>query len=412
MNFLRMLRERHLAVLWVSQVLSAIGDHLYAIAVIWIAVKVAGGGAGLVAAAGTAATLAFGLLGGVYADRCDRRKTMVAVDLLRGAAVLALPLLAWRGALHLWHLGAVSVIVGGLGALFDPALQASLPALAPDRQMLQATNGLMDLTRRLARAIGPSLAGALVAILPLPGFFVLDAASFGISAAAVFSLGRRFAWRPERAASDRGGVRGVISEVADAVRTVRAHRPLALAIGSLGLSNLAWGAAFTIGVPLLADRVLSGHVGAYGLIVGAYGAGNVVGNVVVGSLRVRRRLAMIFAGRIVLGAGFLIMGMARTLPVAMAGSAVAAFGGPMGDIVLLTMIQHDLPANQIGKVYSLRMTIANAGVSLGAVVAAPLYARFSVGVGIALCAALIALTGIVGFLRFGIAESGEPVPAG
>jgi DHA3 family macrolide efflux protein-like MFS transporter len=408
-NFLRMLRERHLAVLWVSQVLSAIGDHLYAIAVIWIAVKVAGGGAGLVAAAGTAATLAFGLLGGVYADRWDRQKTMVAVDLLRGAAVLVLPLLAWRNALHLWHLGAVAVVVGGLGALFDPALQASLPALAPDRQTLQATNGLMDMTRRLARAIGPSLAGALVALLPLPGFFVLDTVSFVISAMAVLSLGRRFAWQPERMAARRGGLRGIASEIAGAIRTVRAHRPLALAIGSLALSNLAWGAAFTIGVPLLADRVLSGQVGAYGLVVGAYGVGNVIGNIAVGSMRVRRRLAMVFAGRIVLGAGFLIMGMARTLPIALVGSALAAFGGPMGDIVLLTMIQHDLPTNQIGKVYSLRMTIANAGVSLGAVVAAPLYALVSVSLGITLCAALIALTGLVGLLRFGMAETMEPV---
>src|SRR4051795_11326067 len=121
MNFLRMLRQRHLAVLWVSQVLSAIGDHLYAIAVMWIAVKVAGGSAGLVAAAGTGATLAFGLLGGVYADRWDRQKTMAAVDLLRAAAVLVLPVLAWRDTLRLWHLGAVAVVVGGLGALFDPA---------------------------------------------------------------------------------------------------------------------------------------------------------------------------------------------------------------------------------------------------------------------------------------------------
>lgn len=411
MNFLRMLRQRHLAVLWISQVLSAIGDHLYSIAVVWIAVKVAGGGAGYVVAAGTVATLAFGLLGGVYADRWDRQKTMAAVDLLRAAAVLVLPVLAWRDALRLWHLGAVAVVVGGLGALFDPALQASLPALAPDRQTLQATNGLMDLTRRLARAIGPSLAGVLVAILPLSSFFVLDTVSFVISAAAVLSLGRRFAWKPERVATRRRGIIGIVNEIAGAVGTVRAYRPLALALGSLGFSNLAWGAAFTVGAPLLADRVLAGQVGAYGLIVGAYGVGNVIGNIVVGSMHVKRRLAMLFGGRIVLGVGFLIMGMATTLPVALVGSAVAAFGGPMGDIVLLTMIQHDLPANQIGKVYSLRMTVANAGVSLGAVVAAPLYAAVPIGVGIALCAALIVVTGLVGLIRFGITEPAAPITA-
>src|SRR3954453_1702872 len=108
MHFVRMLRQRQLAILWMSQVLSAIGDQLYAIAVIWTAVQVAGAGAGVVAAAGTAAALACGMLGGVYADRWDRQRTMAGTDLLRAATVAILPVLAWRGVLQLWHLVVVS----------------------------------------------------------------------------------------------------------------------------------------------------------------------------------------------------------------------------------------------------------------------------------------------------------------
>ncbi len=406
-----MLRQRHLAILWVSQVLSAIGDQLYAIAVIWTAVRVAGGGAGIVAAAGTVATLLFGMLGGVYADRWNRRATMVTVDLLRAVTVAVLPVLAWRGMLHLWHLAAVAVIVGGLGALFDPALQASLPALVADRRMLQATNGLMDMTRRLARALGPSLAGVLVALLSLTHFFTLDAISFVISALAVLALGRRFAWQPVREGTARG-VRGIGTEIAGAVRIVRAHRPLAWALASNGISNIAWGAGFTVGAPLLASRVLSGQVGAYGLIVGAYGAGNVLGNIVIGSMTIHRRVAMLFAGRLVLGGGFLIMAMATNLPVAILGSAVAAVGGPMGDIVMLTMIQQDLPANQIGKVYSLRVTASSAGMTVGLLLAGPLYAALPIPIAIAACALLIIGTGIVGLVRFGTTEpTHPPVPS-
>lgn len=408
-----MLRQRHLAILWASQVLSAIGDDLYTIAVLWTAVQVAGGRAGIVAASGTVATILFGMLGGVYADRWDRRRTMATVDVLRAATVAVLPILAWRGTLQLWHLAAVAVVVSGLGALFDPALQASLPALVTDRQMLQATNGLMDMTRRLARAIGPSLAGALVAVLSLSHFFTLDAISFIISAVAVLSLGRRFAWQPVRARTARG-IRGIGMEIASAVRIVRAHRPLAWALGSNGISNVAWGAAFTVGAPLLAARVLAGQVGAYGLIVGAYGIGNVIGNIVIGSLTIHRRVAMLFTGRLILGGGFLIMALATNLPIAMLGSAVAAMGGPMGDIVMLTMIQHDLPANQIGKVYSLRLTISNAGVALGLVLAGPLYALVPIPTAIAACALLIMATGAVGFLRFGMTEpviSFPPAPS-
>jgi DHA3 family macrolide efflux protein-like MFS transporter len=404
MSFLKVLRLRHLAILWSSQVLSAMGDFFYLIAVMWIAVKVAGSAAGVVAAAETGSMLLFGLFGGVYADRWNRRTTMMVVDVLRAVAVGILPILALTGILQLWHLVVVAVIVGGLGALFDPTLQASLPALTGDTQILQATNGLMDITRRLARALGPSLAGVLIIFLPLAHFFTLDAISFVISALAVFSLGRHFAWKPERNREIGNGIKGVSQEIRGAMRLVRAHRCLAWIFVSLGIISVAWGTGFTVGVPLLAARMLGGNVGAYGLIVGAYGVGNVLSNLVIGSLTIHRRVMTIFVGKLVLGVGFFLLAFAPSLPLALLGSALAAVGGPMGDIMLLTMIQTDLPSNQIGKIYSLLAMLENAGASLGLLLAVPLFTVVEVAAGIALCASIMVGVGIAGLARFGLAE--------
>ena len=404
MVFLKILRIRHLTILWSSQVLSAIGDYFYLIAVMWIAVKVAGSGAGLVAAAGEGAALLFSLLGGVYADRWNRRTTMISVDLLRGFAVAMLPVLALFHALQLWHLVVVAIIVGSLGVLFDPALQASLPALAGDTQTLQATNGLMDVTRRLARAIGPSLAGLLIAWLPLFHFFTLDAISFFISAFAVFSLGRRFAWKPLYKEQIARGLEGIIVEIIGAIRLVQAHRPLTWAFLLMGVVSLAWSAAFTVGVPLLAARVLRDNISAYGLIVGAYGVGNVLSNLVIGSLLIRRKVIMLFGGKIVVGAGFLLLAFAPNLPIAMIGSACAAVGGPMGDLMLLTMMQTILPSGQLGKVYSLLILIESAGMSLGLLLALPLFGLLSIPFGITVCALVIMAAGTVGLIRFGKQE--------
>ncbi len=400
MAFLRMLRQRHLAILWLSQILSAIGDNLYTIAVVWIAVQVAGSGAGLVVAAQSVSALAFGLLGGVYADRWNRRTTMIVVDLVRAAAVAVLPVVAWTGTLQLWHMAAVAVVIGAMGSLFDPALQASLPSLAGNERTLQATNGLMDITRRLARAIGPSLAGVLVAVLPVSQFFTLDALSYIISAIALLSLGRRFAWKPERAVSHRSGMAGVVGEVIGAVRLVADHRPLVWALISLGVSCIAWSIAFTVGVPLLTKDQLAGSIGAYGLIVGAYGAANVVGNLIVGSLAIRRRVLVLFTGRVVLGSGFLILAAADSLPLAMFGSAISALGGPMGDLIMLTMIQTDFSSGQIGKIFSLRMTVASAGISLGLLLAVPLYSWAPTSLVMIGCGLAILATGVAGLLRF------------
>ncbi len=408
MAFLRALRQRHLAVLWLSQVLSAIGDNFYAIAIVWMAVNVAGSGAGLVVAAQSLAGLVFGLLGGVYADRWNRRTTMMIVDLLRALAVGALPVLSMLGRLQLWHMAAAGVVIGGLGALFDPALQASLPALAGDTQVLQAANGLMDMTRRLARAIAPSLVGLVAAFLPVAHFFSLDALSFIVSAVAIGSLGRRFRWQPTKDEHAARAATGVFNEIRQSARLINAHRPLTWALAGSGISNLAWSMAFIVGVPLLAKRDLSGSIGAFGLIVGAYGATNVIGNLIIGSLTIRRRVAMLFAGRLVMGGGFLLMANAHTLAVAVIGSGISAFGGPMGDLVQLTMIQTDFPPNQIGKVYSFRATIGMIGGSLGLLLAVPLFAHFSVPVVIGACAISMLLVGVAGFARFGFSEPEPP----
>lgn len=407
MGFLKALRLPQIVLLWTSQVLSAMGDYFYTIAVLWIAVKTVGSDAGFVAGAGAIATFVFGLLGGVYADRWNRRATMVLVDLARAAAVALLPVLALTGTLQFWHLIVVSVMIGSLGAFFDPALLASLPALTGDVQLLQATNGLMDITRRLARMLAPSLVALLVVFsFPLAHLFTLDAVSFAISALAVLALGSRFAWKPvQRESQQRGaGIKGVFQEAAGGMRLISAHKPLFWSLLAAAFSNFVWSIAFVVGVPLLVARGLGNNVGAYGLIVGAYGVGNVLSNLVVGSLKIKRRIFTIFLGKSFLGLGFLLLAFSSSVPMALLASALASIGGPMCDIMTMTMIQTDLPSNQLGKAYSLSMIMENVGGSLGYLVAVPLFSLISVPLGIALSAVLLLLVSAAGLLHFGVSE--------
>src|SRR5260370_37736734 len=104
----------------------------------------------------------------------------------------------------------------------------------------------------------------------------------------------------------------------------------------------------------------------------------------------------------VVGAGFLLMASATNLPFAMIGSALAALGGPMEDLMMLLMIQTELPATHVGKIYSLRMVLSSIGGSLGFVFAIPLFAHLSVPLTILLCAVLFIGTGLAGLVRFGI----------
>ncbi|HLI50605.1 MAG TPA: MFS transporter, partial [Thermomicrobiaceae bacterium] len=325
-------------------------------------------------------------------------------DLIRAVAVATLPVAAHFGGIKLWQLAAVAVVLGGLNTLFNPALQASLPDLAGDSRTLQAANGLMEITRRLAKAVGPSLAGLLLAFIPISQFFSVDAVSFAISALAVLSLGTNHRWRVQGEVVRRAGAHGFLDDVGAAAGSLRDHLVLSWSISLHALTNLVWGLAFTVGVPLMTERVLHSGAATYGLIVGAYGVGNVLSNIVVGSITIRRRVLMLFAGNVVLGLGFVILAGAPGLLLAMFGSALAAVGGPMSDLVELVMIQTELPQDQIGKVFSLKMLVQNGGYALGLALAGPVFAVTGIRLGILICALLMAATGVAGLTRFGFSD--------
>jgi MFS family permease len=364
----------------------------------WLAVKTSGSNAGFVAAAQGIAVILFGMLGGVFADRWNRRVSMILVDIIRALVVLVLPVLALNGLLQFWHLAVVSFIIGAVGSLFDPALQASLPALTGgDEGTLQATNGLMDITQRLARLIGPSLAALLVVFMPLAHLFTLDAVSFAVSALVLLALGSKYAWKPEQTTDRKKGPHGILQEAGEGVQVVAGNSGIRAAISSNIVGNFVWGISFVVGVPLLASRVMGHTIGVYGLIIGAYGVGNVIGNLIIGSMHIRRRVLSIYLGRIVLGGGFTLLAFAPNVPLALLASFLAAFGGPMGDIMTTMMIQ-ELPENQRGKAYGLMSMMGYAGYALGLLVAVPLFALVSIPLGIATGGVFCLVTSLLGLL--------------
>ena len=409
MRALAMLRRGPIALIWTGQCLSAMGDYFYFVALMWTAARLAGNTAGTVAAAQSCAALSVATLGGVIADRVDRRRAMIVADLGRAVAVGGLAIFALRGALGVGPLVVTALALGCFDALFSPALLASLPALSaagrtggePNPSELQATNGLMDATRRIARAVGPSLAGAVATVVPIAHFFVLDAASFAASAAAIYALGPRFAWKPEGGTNKSRGVKSVLADVAEGLRLAFGHPRAAWALASTFLVNATWAAGFQVGAVLLASGPLATALTGYAFLVGSYGAGNVVGNLVVGSVHVERKTTLISASMVVLGAGFLLMGWAPSLPVAMLGASLAAIGGPMGGLPLISLLQSEFPSNHAGRVFSLRFMTEHAGVTTGLLLATPLYAIASVRMGIATCALLLVAGGAAMFARFG-----------
>ena len=402
------LRRQHIALLWLGQLLSAFGDRFFEIAIVWLSVEIVGSEVGYVLASGSVMRLVVGLLGGVYADRWDRQWTMIVVDIVRALVIFTVPIAAIFAEITLLHLTIVAALEGSLSSIFDPALQASLPTLANDTATLQGTNALLDVTSRMARIFAPGLAGLLIAVLPVPQYFTLDGITFIFSAAAIAALGRKYAWKPG-VVSDQHGLQGIIQDIRGALVLVNQRRPVLWSMLSYVPANLVWAGVVMVGLALYSDEIINEGVRGYSFLIAAYGIGSVLSNIIVGGLVVKKRTRFLFAGLIVFGSGILIVGMSNLFAVALIGMFVAAVGTPMSDLLILIMIQEEFPANQVGKVYSLRLTISSLGYSLGLLLAAWVFQIMPIQVGIVMYASLAILVGIAGFIRFRRPEQAQPI---
>ncbi len=245
----------------------------------------------------------------------------------------------------------------------------------------------------------------MVAAFPLQHFFTIDAVSFMISAGAIAILGAHINWHSLKEESEQKKKQhtlpDMLHEFAEGFVAVKDHRPLFFSLLTTILIGGLWGCAFTVGVPLLVKNSFCAGVGDYGFLVGAYGFGNVLGNVVIANLQIRHKLITLFAADVVLGLGFTLLALSHSVSLAMLGCGVAAMGGAVGDLMLLNLILTELPAKHLGKAVSLRLTTMYAGYSVGLIAAAPIYAIFMPAAVIGVCAALMALCGIVGLALFG-----------
>jgi DHA3 family macrolide efflux protein-like MFS transporter len=120
---------------------------------------------------------------------------------------------------------------------------------------------------------------------------------------------------------------------------------------------------------------------------------------------VRRRSQVLFSGGVIWGGGMVALGSATSLEVALLCSALAAIGGPMTDLMLLLAIQTEFPPDQIGKIYSLRMTVSRACNGVGLLLAAPVIAIAGASASFQVAGALVLVCSAVWLVRTRLAEA-------
>jgi MFS family permease len=348
---------------WTGQTISNLGTSVTAFALPLLVYKLTGSALnlGLTLALGMLPNLIFGLFIGAWVDRVDRKRLMIAVDILQLLFIGSVPLVALFGPIPLWWVYVVVFFTGLLTVFFQAAEFAAIPSLVPNNDLVTA-NGRIQASYSAAMVVGPLLAGLLVAVIPVEDLLLIDAVTFGLSAVLLGLIRRGFNTAgPPRSTS-------ILADIGEGLRYVWDHPVLRNISLMMCLVNL-------VGTTVYAQLVLfvSERYGAsesqVGLFFSAGSAGVVVMSLAAGVLRRRFGFSKVALGALMLS-GLLTTALALT-PWYWLGVTLWALQmglGIMFNINTGSLRQAIVPGHMLGRVISVAMVIAWSANPIGALV--------------------------------------------
>ena len=347
---------------WAGETISAFGSSFTQFAIPLLVFRLTGSALYLAASAAlfTVPHLLFGLLIGAWTDRTDRRRLMIATDLLHAAVVVSIPLAALAGALTVWWVMAAVFLASTLGIFFDAASFGAIPSLVENADLVTA-NGRIQASFASASVIGPLVAGGLLVALPVDQLLVVDAATFVVSAAALLLIRRPFnAPLTRRTTSIR-------QDVGEGLRYVLSHPVLRNISAMMALVNLVSVTAFAQLV-LLAKSRYGASDPEVGLFFAAGGLGVVLFSLAAGRLRKRLSFGNVALGALML-AGLLTVALAfaPSLPAAIVLWGLSAGLGTLFNINTGSLRQAIVPNHLLGRIITIAMVLAWSANPIGAI---------------------------------------------
>jgi MFS family permease len=378
------LSHRDFRVLWFGACTSSIGTWMQQVAQSWLVLELTNSATyvALDTFLGQVPIVLFTLIGGVVADRRNRRKLLLASQIVQMATAFALALLVVFQQVHVWHILALSFVSGCAQAFGGPAYQSLLPSLVSKDHVANAV-ALNSIQFNLARWLGPALAGVVLNRLGMVACFTLNGISFLVVIGALLSLHVQHVPRPTE--------RRLFDELTGGVNYVRTHSAL------FSLTLLAFAATF-FGTPLLtllpvvARNLFHGGVDLYSAMLSWSGAGAVGGAIVVAWLGRFRHMGLT-ALLVLFGSGLLIAMFAITRLPWLAFTLLLLNGAALVATLSLTtsLAQLSAPNDMRGRVMSIYMLALRGGMPLGSLVSGFVAERTNVSTAVALNGVLLSV---------------------
>lgn len=343
----RALRHRNYRLFFGGQSVSLIGTWMTRIATSWLVYRLTGSAMllGLVGFAGQLPSFLLGPIAGVWVDRLDRHKVLVLTQVLAMLQSFALAVLALMGRITVWDILWLNAFQGVINAFDMPARQAFVVEMVTDRNDLSNAIALNSSMVNMARLIGPSIAGIIIAAVGEGYCFLIDGFSY-LAVIASLLLMHLAVVAPVR----RG--KNVLADLKEGWQYVTRFSPIRDVMLLLCVASLM-GMPYMVLMPIFAGTILHGGPHTLGFLMGATGVGALTGAVLLAA-----RKSVLGLGRVVplaataFGAGLIAFAFSRWLWLSFILMFVVGFGMMQQMAGSNTILQTISPDDKRGRVMS------------------------------------------------------------
>ena len=415
-RYLGLLRQRDFALLWGGATISALGDGMSFVALLWLLIERGGSptDVGLLAAIHTAPVIIGGIATGPILDAFDPRRVLAADNTLRGLAMASVPIAAAMGALTTAHLFVVAAIYGLLFMTSAAGIPSLITRLVRGDELITA-NAMESLSFSLSGLIGPGVAGLLIAFVGAPFVLAIDALTYFVFVACLLAMRRGGQGEtPEPASEAEAGAASAPTSkgLGPAVRFILGSAPI-VAITLFYMSVNIAGGIVTVVIPLYVRDVLLGGPATFGLLLSVLTAGDLAGLLVVGAVNWHWPLGRSIAWAL-LSSGLVILLWLSEPPIAVLGAILFVWGALSSSLTpwAQTIRMRLIPPEMRGRVFALLRTAMQSTRPIGAIAAGFLVARGDLTVAILAVGLLFVVPGFIGVWlpALGRGPTADPAP--
>ncbi|MCC2250852.1 MFS transporter [Virgibacillus sp. AGTR] len=376
-------KNRNFILLFIGSLFSAPGYYVYLIGAEWLMLSLDDNRFyfGMLFFAASVPRLLLLTVGGIVADRFNKRTILFISDFTRAILIFVLLLFLFMDAVTVWHLIVLAALFGISDAFSYPVINSLTPMIL-EKEQLQRGNSLIQMTTQISPILGPALGGTLIALLGFKGVFSVAFVMLFIASLTVLFMRLK-------QADATGEKKTPLEDLKEGFSYARKNELIMSIVFTAFFLNFFFTGPFSIGMPIIVKDIFAGNAISLAIVQTAMGIGALIGAIFLASIKLKKQGLTVIISLIVLGVIYTSIGMSSYLYLTAGLVASLAFLLQLVNIPIMTILQKSTEKRMLGRMMSLLMTVSTGLVPISYVITSLLIA---VGVSIQ---TIIIVSGIV-----------------